>query len=67
MLSQGLIQLKAHKNKWLCKAKKRSGKETKENSFVQMLPNICGINKLKWPRFLRILKTVLNLEDVFKN
>ena len=33
---------------------------------MQMLVYICGMNKLKWPRCLSLLKKILNLEEVFK-
>ena len=46
------------------KTKDKGGQ--KENTFVQMPAYICGMNKLKWPRCLSLLKKILNLEEVFK-
>ena len=55
--------LKTIKNAY---AKPKTKGTQKYNTFVQMLANICGINKLKWPRCLSLLKKILNLEEVFK-
>ena len=38
----------------------------KATLLYNVLANICGINKLKWPRCLSLLKKILNLEEVFK-
>ena len=46
---------------------KKSDKKTRETLFLQINASICGINKLQWPRCLRLLKRILNLEDVLKN
>ena len=45
-------------------AKPKTKGTQKYNTFVQMLANICGINKLKWPRCLSLLRKILNLEEV---
>ena len=36
----------------------------KATLLYNVLANICGINKLKWPRCLSLLRKILNLEEV---
>ena len=59
-----LNNLKSIKNGY---ARPKTKGTQKYNTFVQILANIFGINKLKWPRCLSLLKKILNLEEVFKN
>ena len=36
----------------------------KATVLFNVLANICGTNKLKWPRCLSLLKKILNLEEI---
>ena len=57
MLSQGLIQFKAHKNKWLCKAKKKKWQRDKRKQFCA---NACEYLRNKQ---VEVAKVFENTED----